>query len=151
AMAVLSNDEVLEEFSSQGLKVLAPVVPYANYDLLCVEPVTDAASAEGKRVRVAGDVWAQEVAAIGMQPVNLAPREIYEGLQQGVIDCDLNYSPGYIGNSTWGVDKHYTPMPFSGAMSYLVMSEDIWDDLSAEDQEILTVAVAVYFSEYAQT
>lgn len=150
ADVVLSNEDILQEFSDQGLKVLAPVVPYSNFDLLCVDPVTDLESAEGKRVRVAGEVWADEAAALGMQPVNLEPGEIYEGLQRGVIDCVVHHPPGYIGNSTWEVAKHYTTVPFSGAMAYLVMSEDVWEGLSAEDQQAFVDASAVYFSEFEQ-
>ncbi len=148
ASVVLSNEAAQAEFAAQGLKVLAPVVPYAHFDLLCVDPVTDLASARGKRVRVAGEVWAQEAAAVGMQPVNLPPGEIYEGLQRGVIDCVMQHPPGYIGNGAWEVAKHYTPLPFSGAYAYLVMSQSTWDSLDLADQKAVWKASTDYFIEY---
>lgn len=148
AQVVLSNEDAQKEFADQGLKVLAPVVPYAHFDLLCLEPVTDLASAEGKRVRVAGEVWAQEAAALGMQPVNLAPGEVYEALQRGVIDCVMHHPPGYIGNGTWEIASHYTPLSFSGAYAYLVMSAATWDSLTPEQQNAIWDGTEAYFEEY---
>src|SRR5699024_11472545 len=61
ADVVLSNEDILQEFSDQGLKVLAPVVSYSNFVLLCVDHVSVIDSTEGMRVCVDGDDKTVEV------------------------------------------------------------------------------------------
>jgi TRAP-type C4-dicarboxylate transport system substrate-binding protein len=133
-----TNEEALNsEFESQGLKLLSGAQFILMFDLLCNEPVTDLASAAGKKVRVAGETWAKEAENLGMVPVFLTGAEIYEGLQRGVVDCAMVHPSSYKGLGLWEIATHYTAANFTGWNSYyLSTSTDFWDGLSAEAQQI---------------
>jgi TRAP-type C4-dicarboxylate transport system substrate-binding protein len=131
--------DMMAEYERQGL---VPIIPrftgHDTYNVLCREPITDLESADGKRGRVGGPNWTEEIEALDMVPVSLTGAEIYEGFQRGIIDCHVGSGPDMAGLSLWEVGKHYTTMNFSGFSSGgLMVSKTRWDSLPLAAQQIL--------------
>jgi TRAP-type C4-dicarboxylate transport system substrate-binding protein len=98
--------------------------------------IEEAQDLQGLKIRVPGGYVADLMGALGATPLFMSSPEVYEKLSRGVIDGvaftyealtafnltdDLKYSmtvPGGIYNTTW----------------FLVMNEDKWNAISAEDQ-----------------
>lgn len=138
--------DMMAEYERHGL---VPIVPrftgHDTYNLLCREPVTTLAEAQGQRGRVGGPNWAAEIEEIGMVPVSLAGGEIYEGFQRGIIDCHVGSGPDMAGLGLWEVGKHYTTTNFSGFSSGgLMTSKTMWDSLPLAAQQILWDNAMVY-------
>lgn len=103
----------------------------------------------GLKIRVPGGYIADLVAAVGSTPLFMPSTETYEKLSRGVIDGvaftyealtafnltgDIKYAmkvPGGIYNTSW----------------FLVMNEDKWDSISAEDQEAIMSISGEAFAE----
>lgn len=140
--------DMMAEYERLGL---VPIVPrftgHDTYNLLCSEPVTSLASAQGQRGRVGGPNWTAEIEEIGMVGVSLAGGEIYEGFQRGIIDCHVGSGPDMAGLGLWEVGKHYTSTDFSGFSSGgLMVSKVKWDALPLAAQQILWDNAMVYVS-----
>lgn len=151
AEAVLSSDVVIDEFAQHNVRLLTPAYANQFFDMVCKEPVSSLADVAGLNVRTPGQVWADEAAALGMTPVPLAPTEIFEGLQRGVIDCAIAQPSAHIGYGLWEVAPYYVPAPFTGWNSYyLSINEDTWAGLSSDDQQILADNMSVWVTTYAQ-
>ena len=102
-------------------------------------PIEAPGDFEGLRIRVPGGYTATLMEGLGATPVFTSSTEVYEQLSRGVIDGaaftkealtafnltdDIAHSmtvPGGLYNTTW----------------FLVMDEDQWDEIGAEDQEAI--------------
>lgn len=145
-----SNEEVLQEFTDAGLRPLLPrFMLLESYDLLCRErPVVTQADVSGQRVRVGGPTWIAEAEAVGLVPEVIAGAEMYEAFQRGIVDCIMGAPPDLIGQSFWDIGRHYTDASFSGFSSYGVfLSEQRWQSLPVEVQQILWDSLPVYWEE----
>lgn len=142
----LDNEEIVEEFESQGLKILSPQAAFPSYNILCDEPVTSLEDARGTRIRVGGQLWAKQAEAVGMEPVALAGSEVYEALQRGIVDCVMHYPTAYIGNSLWDIGKEFTTTDFTGwNAQFIVIGLDKWNSLSLEHQQAVWDAGVEYY------
>lgn len=151
AQTLLGSEDVLQEFEQTNLELLAPVYAMQQFDLLCKDPVTDLASAEGRTVRVGGQTWASEAEAIGMVPVTLTPDEMYEGFQRGVVDCVSMAAESYVHLGMTDLGDQYSPVPFSGFNStYLVANQGFWDLLAPVAREIIWDAVPAFLRGYQE-
>ena len=146
AEALINSPAIQKEFEDQGLVMLTPIFSYPGFDLLCDEPVTSLEEAQGKRVRVGGNLWATEAQKIGMEPVALPGSDVYEAAQRGIVDCVMQHPPGFVGNSVWEVVKHFTPTQFTGwNAAYLVVGKKKWDSLNDTQREAIREAAFDYF------
>lgn len=98
--------------------------------------------ASGLRIRAhSSQLQCDSLAAIGANPLSVAWGDIYTSLQQGTIDgvsgtTLTNMFGGKFYEQTDYITMtahHFIPAP-------VVMNEDLWDSLSAEDQEIVQKA-----------
>src|SRR3712207_5685260 len=104
----------------------------------------------GKRVRTPGAVWTEEAEALGMTPTDVAFLELYQALQQGVVDC-IVMNPEALDFGLLEVAPHYTPIPFSaGATLNLAISKSAWDSLPEDAQAILHAAGATFSLAYLE-
>lgn len=146
AETILSSEALRAEFDRQGLVMLTPIFSYPGFDLLCKEPVTNLQTAEGKRVRVGGNLWATEAQKVGMEPVALPGSDVYQAAQRGIVDCVMQHPPGYVGNSVWEVVKHFTPTQFTGwNAAYLVIGKAKWNSLDEAQQKAIREGAFAYF------
>lgn len=112
-------------------------------------PIEAPGDFEGLRIRVPGGYTATLMEGLGATPVFTSSTEVYEQLSRGVIDGaaftkealtafnltdDIAHSmtvPGGLYNTTW----------------FLVMDEDQWDEIGAEDQEAIMGISGLAFAE----
>jgi tripartite ATP-independent transporter DctP family solute receptor len=106
-------------------------------------PIREAADLEGLRIRTQqSQVVLDMMEALGAEPVPMAFEEVYSSLQTGVIDGAENNFPSY---GPFGV-RHYEVAPYftldghARVPEVVMISQSTWDDLSAEDQQIVREA-----------
>ena len=114
------------------------------------------ADAQGKRVRVGGELYSDAVTALGMTPVTLSGAEIYEGFERGVVDCFVGGEPDMTGLGLWEIGKNFTKVDFPGWSSIsLASSNDFMESLTPEQKaafddnraEFLNIYYTGYFDE----
>lgn len=152
-----NHPEVSAELTDQGIYPLIPRFQnHDNYQLLCKEPVESLADAQGKRVRVGGELYSDAVTALGMTPVTLSGAEIYEGFERGVVDCFVGAEPDMTGLGLWEIGKNFTKVDFPGWSSIsLASSNNFMDSLTPEQKaafdenraEFLKIYYTGYFDE----
>lgn len=147
----LTDPLIDKQFSDQDIKLLFTWTPATNYHLVCKDPVTTLEQARGKRVRSAGAFSNGELEALGMVPVSLPTGEIYEGLQRGVIDCSVASGKIMIALGLWEVAKNYTTIPLSSYTQYVIMNEDVWDDLPEDARQVIHDALATWQEGYLRS
>lgn len=151
------HPEVSEELEGEGIYPLIPRFQnHDNYQLLCKDPVKSLADAQGKRVRVGGELYSDAVTALGMTPVTLSGAEIYEGFERGVVDCFVGAEPDMTGLGLWEIGKNFTKVDFPGWSSIsLASSTDFMESLTPEQKaafddnraEFLNIYYTGYFNE----
>jgi TRAP-type C4-dicarboxylate transport system substrate-binding protein len=120
-----------------------------SYQLLCKEPIESLADAQGKRVRVGGELYSQAVEALGMTPVTLSGAEIYEGFERGIVDCFAGAEPDMTGLGLWEVGKNLTRVNFPGWNSIsLASSTEFVDSLTAEQRAAFVENRAAFMEIY---
>lgn len=147
----LTDPLIDKQFSDQDIKLLFTWTPATNYHLVCKDPVTTIEQARGKRVRSAGAFSNGELEALGMVPVSLPTGEIYEGLQRGVIDCSVASGKIMIALGLWEVAKNYTTIPLSSYTQYVIMNEDVWDDLPEDARQVIHDALSTWQEGYLRS
>lgn len=125
--AVLGVPEALAENHNANV---VPVMWHsiAPYRLLCTKPIRTMADFEGAKLRSYGQYVPQMWDSLGAVPVNIAPSEIYEGLQRGLIDCAYLSDDTHLGFGLHEVAKYYIDINF-GAIAGLPIwiNKDQWD------------------------
>jgi len=149
----INDEDLMAEFDEQGLFPLIPRLHVLHeYNLLCNDPVTTLAEAEGKKVRIGGAAWAAAAEDLGMNPVSLAGDEMYTGLQQGVVDCFMGGEADMAGLNLTELAKNYTPMGFTGFSSYAIaMSKSSWNGLPLEAQQLIWDQIPTYLESFAKS
>lgn len=74
------------EFAAQNQIFLAASSGTRN-TLICTRPVETLADLEGLRIRAGGAFWSRWVSGMGASAVSIPGNEVFEALNQGVVDC----------------------------------------------------------------
>ena len=106
------------------------------------EPIEDIGNLDGKLVRSIGPLVSMMIETWGGEPVFVAPKEVFQSAERGVVD---GINMGVATYSSW---KLWTVMPymvnanlFYGNIQYM-MNKDKFDALTADEQAALTAAAA---------
>lgn len=129
---------LMDEYESHNIRMLHGTST-APYNLLCRVPIESIADAKGKRVRVSGAMWAEQIAPLEMVSVSVAFNESYEALQRGVIDC-IGQNPYQlaIGMVFKDVAPELVPLTLAQMQSSSwVINLDTWNSLPAELQDFI--------------
>ncbi|MFI5621905.1 TRAP transporter substrate-binding protein DctP [Nocardioides sp. NPDC051685] len=138
-----TTDATSQELAGHNAVALS-VLSTEGYTLACNEPVTTLEQAKGKLVRTVGGAWDQEAEALGMTTVLLDNKEVYEGLQRGVIDCAIGAPATHLAFGLAEVAKYYMPLQFTANTgSTIAMNKETLDGLPADAQQILREAAAL--------
>jgi len=131
------------------LNVIAfPILPSSPQALGWFKrPIKNLADFKGMKCRQTGIV-AEVYQRMGMQTVNLPGGEIVPSAQRGVIDCAEWV--GGIEDLRLGLPQvwkyHYTPgMHESASIGELIINLDVWNGLTAQQQEAIRSAVTETF------
>lgn len=140
---LLNCEDCVQDFINQG-QIYLPMGATPEYQLLCTSPIETPEDLKGKRLRVAGAQWSRWASHFGATSVSLSGNEVYEALEQGVVDCTVQSNPE-LGN--FGLKDVVTDITvgipggvFSGGSVSVGLSP--WQDLSAEHREDLLKAVS---------
>ncbi|GAB3515891.1 hypothetical protein GCM10027575_36520 [Phytohabitans suffuscus] len=142
----LGSEELTREYADNNVVILRSYTSgYGN--AICTKKIETLADAKGVRVRVAGEPFASEAKALGMEPIVIPGTEMFEALQRGVVDCVTAADGGEI-YTTFGlteVGKYLVPIQFSPTtfISFM-MNKDQWDDLPRPAQKIILETWADY-------
>lgn len=77
------------------------------------------------------------VSALGVQSTPISFSELYSAIQTGTVDGAEQPHSGYYSNKFFEVAPNYTLSGHTYSPGIVVMSEKVWQKLSAEDQKIL--------------
>ena len=80
--------------------------------------------------------------AMGANPTPMAFSEVFTALQQGTVDGQENPYGIIVGNKFEEVEKFAVETRHSFTPYYVVMNLDRWNDLTPEQQEAVTKAMA---------
>ena len=142
---MLNCPECQNEFASNN-QVYTSVVSTPAYVMFCNEPVNTGEEINGTRLRISGASWARWAKNFGGSPVALPVTEVYEALEQGVVDCTF-LSPTELTNfNLIDVVKNITtdvPGGLYAAGGAATLNRDTWNRFNNEEKEGLLKAGSV--------
>lgn len=134
-----------------GIRYIASLALVQQYDLFCKDAINTVDDFKGRKIRIAGQTWADEVENLGATPVTLLPEEIYEGYQRGVVDCVMTYPAHYVLSGLWELGGHYVPLQFNGwNQDGVTISNAAWERLDEDDQEQMYAGVRAWIESFVQ-
>jgi len=102
------------------------------------KPVTKLADLAGQKIRVQQSALMMDtVSALGASPTPVDYAELYTSLQSGIVDGAENPPASYYSNKFYEVAPYYVLDGHTYSPSVILISEMIWNSLSAEDQAIM--------------
>ena len=105
--------------------------------------VTGMADLDGMKMRVPKTpVMTDTVKALGIEPTPIDWGELYSSLQTGVVDGAEQPFAGYYNNKFYEVSPYYILDGHTYSPGIALMSEDVWNGLSAAQQDVLMKASA---------
>jgi len=131
----------VDEF--KGVKLLGFVTSVPSNLYTVKGPITSVADLTGLKLRVAGPVPGKIAEGLGAVPVGAPGSKAYEMLTAGVIDGTFFSHDGITDMNMEPLIKHVTVFPkgLFNTVFYIVMNQDAWDKLSAEQQaQIMSVS-----------
>lgn len=104
-------------------------------------PITSPEDMEGLKIRVQSSELAIDIVeALGASATPMEYGDVYSALQTGVIDGAENNLPSYYTSSHYNVAKYLTVDGYQGVPEVLLASEDFWNEINEEDQEMFREA-----------
>lgn len=106
------------------------------------EPVDDIGTLDGKLVRSIGPLVSMMIENWGGEPVFIAPKEVFQSAERGVVDGINMGVATYSSWKLWDVMPHMVNANlFYGNIIYM-MNKDKFDPLSADEKAALSAAAA---------
>ncbi len=135
------GDEILAKFQDHDLVGLAYFDGGARSFYNSERPITSIEDIEGLSFRVMqSDVFVDMVDALGGNATPMPYGEVYTSIQTGAIDGAENNWPSFESSGHYEVAGYYTLDEHLIVPEVLVMSASAWNNLSAEDQELVRQA-----------
>jgi tripartite ATP-independent transporter DctP family solute receptor len=135
------GDQILAACAPQGFVGLAFYDSGARSLYTVKKPVRSFADMKGLKVRVQqSDLWVSLLQAMGANATPMPYGEVYTGLKTGVIDAAENNWPSYDTAHHYEVAKFYTLTEHSMAPELLLISKNVWDRLTPDEQKIFRQA-----------
>ncbi|WP_240349351.1 TRAP transporter substrate-binding protein [Halomonas binhaiensis] len=104
-------------------------------------PIETPDDVKGLKLRVMNnDLYVDMINALGGNATPMAYSEVYQSLKTGVIDGAENNYPSYESSGHYEVAKYYSNTDHLILPECLCVAKRTWDDMSAEDQEIVRQA-----------
>lgn len=104
--------------------------------------VTSLEDIAGMNLRVQpGQVYLEMVEGFGANAIAIDFSELYSALQSGVVGGAENPANGYVGNHFHEITDYYVMTRHQIDPSVIIINPDLWNSLSAEDQQIFREAM----------
>lgn len=131
---------ILEE---NGIKVLSGEMIFGSRHIMATAPIRVPGDMKGLKIRVpTNDVSTAMINAMGGTATPLPLSEVYPGIQQKTIDGMENPFATHIDNNMWEVCDYLSLTGHQITTSWYVMSADVFNSLSQQDQDFLMSAAA---------
>lgn len=137
------------EFEKQN-QVYTSAGSSPQYGLLCTKPVISVSDLKGKRMRAGGAQWARWAQHFDASSVSLPGNEIFEALNQGVVDCTVQAATELTGLGLMDAIKHITmtvPGGVFGGTAVSNVNRDVWKRLNEDQRRALLRSAAVMGAE----
>lgn len=135
-------DLIREEAAAQGLVPLINSNYSYDQEWWFEEPVGDIGALDGKLVRSIGPLVSMMIETWGGEPVFVAPKEVFQSAERGVVDGINMGVATYSSWKLWDVMPHMVNANlFYGNIIYM-MNKDKFDALTVEEQAALSEAAA---------
>lgn len=133
---------VLDTFPNYGMVALGGYLEAGSRCFYTVEkPVKSLEDLQGQKIRVQkADVPIKMTELLGAVPTPMAYGEVFTSLQTGVIDGAENDFVSYVTSGHYEVAKHYTLDRHVAPPALVIMSQKVYDSLTADQQAILQEA-----------
>ena len=150
---VANDEELLEKFDSltteKGFHTLgftSGVIRGFNNSKHTVRTVDDCA---GLKIRImSGSIYVDIFEAMGCSTSTMAFNELYSALQQGVVDGEDNDPDMMVTMKFMEVEKYHTELNCTVQSNPLLISNECWNKLSPEQQQIFMDAVNSWIDGY---
>ncbi|SDW04508.1 TRAP-type C4-dicarboxylate transport system, substrate-binding protein [Albimonas donghaensis] len=112
--------------------------PGSQFSLLCREPASSVEDIEGRAVRGPVSIFRRWAEAMGASPITISANEVFDGLNQGLVDCTINAIGEMSNLSLFDVVGGITPgMPGGtfGGSGIGQLNLDFWLSLDMEERE----------------
>ncbi|WP_157961672.1 TRAP transporter substrate-binding protein [Acuticoccus kandeliae] len=127
-------DEFVAPLRDRGIRVLAFIDSGAR-NFFADNPIRTPDDLKGKKIRVmASPVQVKMIEAMGGTGVPIAWGDLYNALQTGVVDGAENNHPSVFAMKFYEVSDYYTLDEHARIPDILLVSEDVFDSLSEEEQ-----------------
>jgi tripartite ATP-independent transporter DctP family solute receptor len=101
-------------------------------------PIRSTEDLKGLKIRMMGNpIFVDTMNAMGGNGVSMGFDQLINGLQTGVVDGAENNYPTYTSGQHYRYAKYYSRTEHLMIPEILVFSKRIWDELSAEDQDLI--------------
>ena len=105
----------------------------------------------GQKVRImAGSIYDDTFKALGATPSTMAFSELYSALQQGVVQAEDNGADMLTKMKFAEVEKYHTVLNHMIQSNPLLISTEVWNKLSPEQQEVIRTAEANWGNGYLE-
>ena len=126
------------EMAAKDVKVVAMDWYFGRRSIISGKVIKTPADMQGMKVRVPPNkVWIDTITAMGGSPTVLQWAEVYSALSQGVVDAAEAPLSTIYGSKLHEIHKNISSTNHFTASTGFVMSQKIWDSLSAEHQALL--------------
>ncbi len=137
------GDEILSDIQKSGSRMvgLFYMDEGARNFFTTDAPVTSLADLKNLKIRVqSSQLMLDTISALGANPTPIDYAELYTALQTGVVDGAENPPASYFSNKFYEVAPYYVLDGHIFSPSVVLMSEIVWNRLSAEDRDVLVKA-----------
>lgn len=105
------------------------------------EPILSPAGLRGLKIRTQESPTSiKMIQAFGGSPTPIAWGELYSALQQGVVDGAENNPPSFHLSRHYEICKFYSLDEHTGVPDILIISTNVWDDMTPEFRKLLKEA-----------
>jgi TRAP-type transport system periplasmic protein len=132
----------LLEYQDRYNIVVLWINPGENGDLQANKPIIKPEDIKGMKMRSLGGATTYMLKALGAVPIQMAPGEVYQALQTGVIDGAVA-AIRFQADFKWQeVASNFTVMaePLIGTGTFTCVNKKLWNSLSAEEKDIIQKA-----------
>jgi tripartite ATP-independent transporter DctP family solute receptor len=136
------SEQLQEDFLEQtGARILGPFF-FGMRHFTANQPIRSPDDLRGLRMRFPDSpVYLRNAEAMGAQATAVAFEEVFLSLQQGVIDGQENPIPTIASLNLPEVQSHVSLTGHQTGSQLIIISEDVWQGLTPEQQEALQTAV----------
>lgn len=143
--AFLESDTAKQWFDeaaeASGVRVIAAAGELPPRQLTADRPIKSAADFKGLKIRTAESALVQQtMKKLGATPVVIPFADLYMALRQGTVDAQENNFITVKNNSLFEVQKYFMKTDYIRDVSSIFISENLWKQLSPNQQDILQKA-----------